>query len=173
MHFFKSLFGRRDDTSEKTTNATEAGKDIEDVRRSQNESGEVILNLWYVSNTIAITSLRARPYVASGSDDDKLSFLRMRANHDFRGAETYPVPEHMKVNVTFVGGPKDIPETKACLQKTLDTLGGYPALFRDVLSNVPSHGHYFDPARPMVCITGLVEGADGQLSARVDEFVQL
>ena len=135
--------------------------------------GEVILNLWYVTNRVVISSLRAKAYVASGSDDEKLRFLRMRANLDFGDAQVYPVPENLKADVTMVDGSTEVAAGKACTHATLEFMGGYPALFRDIIMNVPKTDFRFDPTRAMTCITGLEKGQDGQLSVRIDKTTQL
>ncbi len=44
---------------------------------------EIILNLWYVRDDEGIIySLRARPYVIYGSDENKTSFLKSFADQD-------------------------------------------------------------------------------------------
>ena len=86
MNFFTRLFGRQAATS-KATVSPAASSAIEDVRSSPKEDGEIIVNLWYVTNRVVISSLRAKSYVASGGDDEKLRFLRTRANHDWVNAQ--------------------------------------------------------------------------------------
>jgi predicted RNA-binding protein with RPS1 domain len=142
---------------------------IEDVRSDPHGEGEIILNLWYVTSRIVISSLRAKAYVASGTDEEKLHFLRTRANHDYRNARVFPVPEHLKADVTIDG----ITAGKACTHATLDFMGGVPALFREIIASTPKAGFRFDPTQALVCITGLIEEDDGRLSVHIDRSEQL
>lgn len=137
------------------------------------EDGGIICNLWYVTNRTIISSLRAKAYVASGSDDEKLQFLRKRANHDFHDAQVHPIPEDLKADVHFVDGSTEVAAGKACAHATLEFMGGYPALFREILQNTPKTSFRFDPRQAMMCITCLEKGHDGKLSVRIDKTTQL
>lgn len=173
MNFFKRLFGGGRAQARTSMNPADSPSGIEDVRSSQNEDGEIILNLWYVTNRIVISSLRAKAYVASGSDDEKLRFLRMRANHDFREAQIYPIPENLKADVRLVDGSTEVEAGKACTHDTLEFMGGYPALFRDIMLGIPKEGFRFNPSQAMICITALEEGPNGKLSVRIDKTLEL
>jgi hypothetical protein len=166
MNLFKRLFGRQ--VPEK---ASAAG--IEDVRRNRRDEGEVILNLWYVTNGFIISSLRSKAYVASGTDGEKLTFLRKRANSDFMNAQVHPVPESLKAEIKFVGESGSTSVGRECTHQMLDLMGGYVALFRDVINATPSNGFRFDTSQAMMCVTGLVKGADGELSVRIDKQISL
>ncbi len=173
MNFFKRLFRRGHAHSRIPVSPANSPSAIEDARSSLNEDGEIILNLWYVTNRIFISSLRAKTYVASGNDDEKLRFLRMRANHDFRDAQVYPVPENLKADLKLVDGSTEVGAGKVCAHATLEFMGGYPALFREIILSVPKGGFRFDPTQAMMCITGLEKGQDGELSVRIDKIIQL
>ena len=160
MNILKRLFG--------SGNTGTSTSDIEDLRSSASEEGEVIFNLWYVTNRYIISSLRAKRYIASGTDDYKLQLLRERANHDYLTAEAYPVPEELKADVKLFDGSTGIAAGKACTHDMLEMMGGYPALFREFITNTPKTNFRFDPAQAMFCITGLAEDEDGNLSVQID-----
>ncbi|MDX1461354.1 MAG: hypothetical protein R3348_09895 [Xanthomonadales bacterium] len=166
MGLFKRLF-------DKEVRGAGTASDFEDVRRNRTEEGEVILNLWYVTDGFIISSLRSRAYVASGTDEEKLSFLRKRANSDFTNAQSHPIPESMKAEIKLVGESGDATVGRECTHQMLELMGGYVALFRDVISATPSHGHRFDKSQAMMCVTGLVKGPDGKLSVKIDRTESL
>ncbi len=173
MKIFKNIFNRMNQQDSKTKDTIDSESIIEDVRSNKKSDGEIIINLWYVTNRIVISELRSKLYVASGTDDDKLRFLRQRANIDFKNASIYPVPESMKVDVKLVDGSNELPSGKACLHTSLEFLGGYPALFREILLNTPKTKFRFDSSQAMLCITGLLKGTDGELSVQIDNFSKL
>lgn len=150
-----------------------SGTEIEDVRRSRGEDGEVILNLWYVTDGYVISSLRSKAYIASGTDQEKLSFLQKRANSDFPDAEVHPVPDSMKAEIKLVGESGIASVGRECTHQMLEMMGGYLALFRDVVEAIPSHGFRFDTSQAMMCITGLVKGTDGALAVQIDKQTPL
>jgi len=166
MNLFKRVFGGQASDKPSATG-------IEDVRRSRSDEGEVILNLWYVTNGFIISSLRSKAYVASGTDEEKLTFLRKRANSDFTNAQLHAVPDSLKAEVKLVGESGSASVGRECTHQMLDMLGGYMALFRDVVKATPSHGFRFDQSQAMMCITGLVKGPDGELSVRIDKQASL
>ncbi|MGH8557301.1 MAG: hypothetical protein ACRESZ_07530 [Methylococcales bacterium] len=141
---------------------------IEDVRPRKDESGEIILNLWYVTNRMIISELRGKAYVASGTDDEKLSFLRSRFGGDYRVAQVFPIPEEMRADITLLAGSTTIDAGKGTTDEFVKVMGGYVRLFRDVFLAIPKGEFRFDPAQPLVVITPLLKGSDGALSVRVD-----
>jgi hypothetical protein len=165
MSLFKRLFGKQGGENV-------LGK-MEDVRRNLKGEGEVILNLWYVTDGFIISSLRSKVYVASGTDDDKVTFLRLRANSDFTNAQVHPVPESLKAEIKVAGESRSGSVGRECSHHMLDLMGGYMALFRDVVKATPSHGFRFDTSQALMCITGLVKGADGKLAVRIDKQTRL
>ena len=59
---------------------------------------EIVINLWYIMNSQGyIGQFKAKMYVAQGTDEDKLLFLRQRALLDFEVAKNYPIPDRFKV----------------------------------------------------------------------------
>ena len=73
----------------------------------------------------------------------------------------------------LVDGSTEVGAGKACTHATLEFMGGYPALFREIILNVLKAGFRFDPTQAMMCITGLEKGQDGELSVRIDKTTQL
>lgn len=66
---------------------------------------EIIMNLWYViDHEGLIYSLRARCYVHSGTDEEKLAFLQKCAETDYLIAQSFPVPE--RFHTTIIDGEK-------------------------------------------------------------------
>ncbi len=60
---------------------------------------EIILNLWYVVDDLGyIYSLRARAYLGSGSDDEKLAMLQKYAKTDYLIAKAFPIPKQFHIN---------------------------------------------------------------------------
>ena len=58
---------------------------------------EIVFNLWYLTDDTGwIFGLKAKPYVAEGSDDEKLAFLNSRALLDFMIAKDYLKSKLMK-----------------------------------------------------------------------------
>ena len=60
---------------------------------------EVGLNLWYVFDEKSIIySLRVKPYVLEGTEEQKLSFLKKRAMLDYLIAEPFSIPKKFHIN---------------------------------------------------------------------------
>lgn len=174
MNLLQRLFKRSSDQNRAVHRSLNVKAPLhEDVRSSASEDGEIILNLWYVSNGLFISSLRAKTYIASGSDEEKLEFLRIRANDDFRAAKEFPVPEDLKVTVKIAGGSEDLDAGKLCMHNTLGLLGGYPVLFREVIAGIDASGFRYDPRQAMMCITGIVKDKNGNLSVQIDSQEKL
>lgn len=73
-------------------------------------SQEIILNLWYVIDDEGlIYSLRARCYVHSGTDDEKLAFLQSVAETDYLVAQTFEIPERFHTTITNEHGSDKLP----------------------------------------------------------------
>jgi hypothetical protein len=77
------------------------------MRPNGMSSPEIIMNLWYVIDDLGVIySLRARCYVHSGGDEEKLAFLRSCAETDFLIAQSFPVPERLHTTVIEGETPK-------------------------------------------------------------------
>ena len=85
----------------------------------------------------------------------------------------HPVPDSLKAEIKLVGDSGSASVGRECTHQMLDVMGGYVALFRDVVKATPNHGFRFDPSQAMMCITGLVKGPDGKLSVRIDKKTSL
>jgi hypothetical protein len=130
---------------------------------------EIILNLWYVTDeTGAIYSLRAHPYVATGTDDEKLAFLRSRADLDYLIASPFPIPERFHIHVGDGGNTQSserrIPVT---FGSALEVIGGVGALFEDAFrrlkERLPVQTHLTISKSPLICVTPLRPNPDGQV----------
>jgi hypothetical protein len=166
MSLLKRLFGKQAAESVDAIG-------VEDVRGSRRDDGEVILNLWYETDGLIVSALRSKAYVASGTDEEKLIFLQERANTDFTDAELHPVPDAVKAEVKLVGESGNASLGEHCTLEMLEMMGGFMALFRDIVNATPSHGFRFDTSQALMCITGLVEGPDGELAVKIDNQTPL
>jgi hypothetical protein len=132
------------------------------------EKLEIVLNLWYVYDDIgAIYSLRARAYVASGSDEDKLSFLQHHAMLDFLIAKPFPVPERLHTTVAEVGEKQKM---AFVLKQAVEVMGGARTLFEEVFvemeKELPAQTKLSIGSKPLVCITPIFAYPDGTLEPR-------
>lgn len=126
---------------------------------------EIILNLWYVHDEHGfIYSLRARCYVRSGTDEQKLEFLRGCADSDYMVAQMFPIPE--RFHTTFVEGSEKRKMAVIALD-SLEPLGGVQILFEDALqqleSELPRTTDLSIGRDPLVCITPLLADQNNEL----------
>jgi hypothetical protein len=131
---------------------------------------EIVLNLWYVADEDGfIYSLRAHPYVAAGSKEEKLAFLQTRATLDYLVATPFPVPEDWHTTIRAEGR---FPVTHAgALQVGLVTL--FEGVFKALEAKLPSQTRLSIGQRPLVCLTPLVASGDGQLQPRTERARRL
>lgn len=119
---------------------------------------EIILNLWYVRDDEGIIySLRARPYVIYGSDENKTSFLKSFADQDHLIAKPFPIPERFHLTMLDADDvPKKYPITNTSV---LAGLNNQVDLFEDAIkaleSEFPAQTKLEIPRDPVVCITPL------------------
>ena len=128
-------------------------------------SDEIILNLWYVYDDLGmIYSLRARSYVRSGTDEEKLEFLRSLAETDYMVAQLFPVPE--RFHTTFVEGEEER-KMPVVGRDSLGPLGGEQILFEDAFQQLekelPATTKLSIGRDPMVCITPLLADENNEL----------
>lgn len=119
---------------------------------------EIILNLWYVHDDNGfIYSLRARCYVGSGADDEKLAFLRRFAQTDYLIAQQFPVPE--RFHTTIVEGNTRKKMAVVHLE-SLEPIGGPQVLFEDAFTalerQLPAQTDLSIGQQPLICITPLL-----------------
>lgn len=130
------------------------------------DSAEIVANLWYVmDNQGFIYSLRIKPYVCGGSDDEKLSFLKSRAYLDFLIARPFSVPS--RFNTNFI--EDDGSETKYAVIHHDDAirLGGIDQLFFEGLDELqkelPAQTKLSIPESPLIKVTALIVDDNGNI----------
>lgn len=102
---------------------------------------ETILNIYLVINDGIISEFRAKSYQITGSDDEKIFFLKSKADSDFSTAETFDAP-------------KDKNGKKITYNKffKLERQGLQFQLFENIFD-------YFNvPENPLVCVTPVLDG---------------
>jgi len=132
-------------------------------------SREVALNLWYVvDGDGVIYSLRVKAYAVDGSDEDKLAFLRSRADHDYLIAEPFEIPK--RFHVTFQAETRS-QKMPVAIISMLDTLDSPIALFKDAIRAIearfPDQSDISVPDDPLFCMTALMQGADGTIEPKI------
>src|SRR5438093_436178 len=121
---------------------------------------EIIINAWYVTDeTGAIYSLRVQMYVGVGTDEEKLAFLRSRAELDYLVAIPFPLPESFHTRLHEVG-PEGVASERrvpAVLVGDLELLGGpivlFESAFRELERRLPAQTSRSIGSSPLVCLT--------------------
>jgi hypothetical protein len=136
-----------------------------DTESKMTSDAEIILNLWYVYDDLGmIYSLRARCYVRSGTDDEKLAFLSSLAETDYMVAQMFPVPE--RFHTTFIEG-EERRKMAVVGRDSLAPLGGEQILFEDAFQQLekelPATTKLSIGRDPLVCITPLLADDNGKL----------
>jgi hypothetical protein len=126
---------------------------------------EIILNLWYVIDDDGlIYSLRARCYVHSGTDAEKLAFLQECAETDYLIALPFPVPE--RFHTTIIDGEKKQRVPMASYNGIRETVP-FVALFEDVIQEMekqlPAQTKLCIGQQPVLCMTPLLGDEDGNM----------
>jgi hypothetical protein len=133
---------------------------------------EIILNLWYVfDDTGMIYSLRARPYIQSGSDEEKLAFLQRSARTDYLIARPFPIPERFHSTITEGKVRKKMP---VMLVQALEIHGGpvtaadlFDEAFREIEKDLPAQTTLSIPEEPLICMTGLYADDHGDIRPQI------
>ncbi len=102
---------------------------------------ETILNIFLVINDGLISEFRAKSHSISGSDDEKILFLKSNAENDFYSAEKFDPPV-------------DNNGSKMSYKKfyKLEKQGLQFQLFENIFD-------YFNaPENPLVCVTPVLDG---------------
>ena len=126
---------------------------------------EIILNLWFVIDDEGlIYSLRARCYVHSGTDEEKLAFLRSCAETDYLIAQSFEIPEGF--HTTIHNG--DISEKLPVATYTgIRASVPFATLFEDVMQEmekqIPKQTTLRIGRQPIVCMTPLLGDDDGNM----------
>jgi len=122
---------------------------------------EIILNLWSVQDRQGIIySLRARAYVATGSDKEKLKILNTFAETDYLIARSFPIPEnfHTRINGQL------LPVAHAGLiESTVPPLAIYEDAINALNDELPAQTDLQIPDDPVVCITVLLSDGSRNL----------
>ena len=131
---------------------------------------EIVLNLWYVRDDEGVIySLRAKPYVVVGSDEEKLAFLQERAAMDYLIAESFSVPKRFHLKVGAGPWGKRMPVGHVSMLQGLDS----PiALFEDAIrvleARFPAQSNATVPADPLVCTTPLMQNQAGVIVPSIE-----
>jgi hypothetical protein len=140
------------------------------VRAAQNLEAEIILNTWYVTDeTGAIYSLRAQMYVGAGTDEEKLAFLRSRAELDYLVATPFAVPESFHTRVVEVdpAGESSERQVPVAIIGVLELLGGpivlFEEAFRELERRLPAQTPLSIGSSPLVCLTPLFADENGRM----------
>lgn len=128
-------------------------------------SPEIIMNLWYVIDDEGlIYSLRARCYVHSGTDEEKLAFLKGHSETDYLIAQPFPVPEGFHVHL--VGGDKEQQIPVASYSAVRETVP-FISLFEDAIQamqkQLPAQTKLNIGSDPLVCVTALLGDENGNM----------
>ena len=132
------------------------------------QNAEIILNLWYVyDDTGHIYSLRARCYVGSGSDDEKLVLLSRFAPIDYLIAQPFPIPERFHTTFVQDDTKKKLPVVHIT---SLESLGGPQVLFEEAYvaleNQLPAQTKLGIGQQPLVCITPIFGDDEGEIGPR-------
>jgi hypothetical protein len=102
---------------------------------------EIILNIYLIINNGLVEEFRAVAYEKEGGDDNKIKYLKSRANEDYNKAYKFDAPQDK--------------EGKFMSYKRfhkLEKRGMHFQLFEEIFSkfNVPQN--------PLICVTPVVDG---------------
>lgn len=128
-------------------------------------SPEIILNLWYLyDDSGMIYSLRARCYLRSGTDEEKLTFLSQFAETDYMVAQMFPLPERFH---TTIHEGDEAHKLAAVSMHALGPFGGVHILFEDAFrqleKELPASTNLNIGRDPLVCITPLLVDDGGEI----------
>lgn len=131
-------------------------------------TSEIALNLWYVRDEVGVIySLRVRPYVCAGSEDEILAFLQERAKLDYLVAQPFPVPQGFHMRVIENGQEKILPVAHVSM---LDLRNPFP-MFNEGIQKIeagfPSQTNLTIPENVLVCVTALQEGPNGEIEPSI------
>lgn len=130
------------------------------------ENTEIILNVWYIYDDSGfIYSLRARCYVGSGSDEEKLALLRQFATTDYLIAQPFPVPKRFHTTLVRDGGVQE--KVPVVHLSDIEALGGPQVLFEEAFvaleKQLPAQTNRTIGQQPLLCMTPLIGGDDGEI----------
>ena len=118
--------------------------------------------------------MRARRYVHSGTDEEKLTFLRSFAETDYLIAQPFLVPEGFHVHP--VGGDKEQKMPIASYSAVRETVP-FISLFEDAIQamekQLPAQTKLKIGNDPVACVTPLLGAGDGNmrpLTTNIERF---
>jgi hypothetical protein len=126
---------------------------------------EIILNLWFVVDDEGlIYSLRARCYVHSGTDEEKLAFLQTVAGTDYLIAQSFSIPERFHTTILAGEISKKVPAaTYSGIRETVP----FSTLFEDAIQEmekqIPKQTTLEIGQQPIICMTPLLGDEDGHM----------
>jgi hypothetical protein len=129
---------------------------------------EIVLNLWFVQDSDGVIfSLRARAYVAFGSDDEKAEMLRRFAGIDYLIARPFPIPEAFHVLLA-----ESHTRMPVAYRQALDLMNGPLDIFEEAIqalnNGIPAQTELEVPHSPLVCITTLIGDDAGRVQPVVE-----
>jgi len=126
---------------------------------------EIILNLWFVIDDEGlIYSLRARCYVHSGTDEEKLAFLQSVAETDYLIAQSFEIPERFHTTVHNEHGSDKLPMTTYNgIQATVPFVELFEDVIQEMEKQVPKQTTFRIGQQPIVCMTPLLGDEDGNM----------
>jgi hypothetical protein len=133
---------------------------------------EIILNLWFVIDDEGlIYSLRARCYVHSGTDEEKLAFLQSSAVTDYLIAQSFSIPERFHTTIIHDGVSEMVPmATYSGIRATVP----FSALFEDVIQEmekqIPKQTSLQVGQKPIICMTPLLGDEDGNMRPLTENY---
>ncbi len=138
------------------------------------ESREVIVNLWYVRDEEGIIySLRARAYIGSGSDAEKVEFLQRRALLDYLVADPFEIPQRFHVKIMEGRASQMMPVAHISMLQTLDSpIALFEEALKIVESRFPAQSQLEIPQDPLVCTTPLMPNEQGVIEPRISGQVR-
>lgn len=100
---------------------------------------EKIANIWLIINNNFVVEFRALAYEMEGGDDNKIKFLKEKANEDFNAAFRFDAPKNKKGE--FMTYRKF---------SSLEKHGMQFQLFEEIFDKLEL------PERPLICVTPIV-----------------
>lgn len=134
------------------------------MRLEEMDNPEIVFNLWFVYDEMGmIYSLRARAYLGTGTEEDKLLLLQKFSTTDYLIAQPFAVPEQF--HTTVVGTRRTI--VPVALGAAVDMIGGVEIMFEEAFkalqSLMPAQTKLRVNQRPLVCITPLFGDSEGNI----------
>jgi len=130
------------------------------------EKLEIILNLWYIYDDKGfVYSLRARAYIRSGSDEEKLKYLHEHALSDYLIAQPFELPSWCKTN--FISGNDQVTYPVIHYDMLKIKAPNILSLFEDAMKQIdedlPIQSNLSIPQEPLVVITPLHGNSKGNI----------